>query len=337
MKLALPWSVAICAALCTRATCEIPPEASPAGATPSATGAVISVEAISSVARDRTAITKRATCADWTSWVPPRTEPAVVMQVVSKGFVDVERNFIRLMELNSAFTRQNMYLTCLDSASVEMFASLGIRCVPLGALQMSSEHDIWRTRVRVVSCLVVAGYDVVMSDADALWLSDPMEYMNLPAHRNSSVIASRGNFPHNLERLWGTTICMGFILFRATGAAMQIFQDRMERLVLMTGDDQISANRAALELGISWDADSDMRLEKSTGVGKGTIAKLSGDQGPFEVILLPHNKFTRFCTSTPISSETVVAHCHSSKKQSLGRRVSWMLEKKLWSIDVGDP
>ncbi|CAN0015047.1 unnamed protein product, partial [Laminaria digitata] len=283
-------------------------------------------------------ITKRATCADWISWVPPRTEPTIVMQVISKGFVDVERNFIRLMELNSPFTRQNMYLMCLDTASVESFASLGIRCVPLNKLQLSSEHDIWRKRVRVVSCLVIAGYDVIMSDADALWLSDPMEYLNLPAHRHSSVVASRGNFPHNLEKLWGATICMGFALFRATGAAMDTFQDKMGLIALKTGDDQISANRAALDLGIVWDVDGDMRLSKSTGVGRGTIVQLSGDGGePFEVILLPHNKFTRFCDSTPITNDTVVAHCHSNKRTALDQRLTWMHEANLWSIDVSDP
>ena len=336
MKLALPWGVAICVLLCKCAICDVPPNSSPVVVTP-ATEVLLSAEAMSSAVQEQITITKQATCADWTSWVPPRTDPAVVMQVISKGFVDVERNFIRLMELNSAFTRQNMYLMCLDTASVESFASLGIRCVPLDTLQLSSEQDIWRTRVRVVSCLVVAGYDVIMSDADALWLSDPMEYMALPPHRNSSVVASRGNYPHNLEKSWGATICMGFVLFRATGPAMHIFLDKMKRLVLKTGDDQISANRAALELGISWDAASDMRLRESTGVGKGTIAKLSGDGGPFEVILLPHDIFTRFCASTPISSKTVVAHCHSDKKQSLERRVSWMQETNLWSIDVSDP
>ena len=288
--------------------------------------------------KEPASITRQATCADWTSWVPPRTDPAVVMQVISKAYVDVERNFIRLMELNSDFTRQNMYLMCLDAASVEIFSALGIRCVPLGTLKYTSEHDIWKTRVRVVSCLVTAGYDVIMSDADALWLSDPMDYMNLPAHRNSSVVASRGNFPHGLEKMWGATICMGFILFRATGRAMDEFQDTMERIALQTGDDQISVNQAAHQLGITWDVKSDMRLTESTGVGRGAIANLSGDDEPFEVILLPHDRFTRFCTSTPISAETtVVAHCHSNKKEALGRRVSWMLDANLWSIDVSDP
>ena len=113
-------------------------------------------------------ITGRSTCVQWTSWAPPRTDPAVVMQVVHESFVDMERNFVWLMELNSAFTRHHMYLMCTDDATVSIFASLGIRCVPLSALQFKSKADLWKTRIRALSCLVLEGYDVIMSDADAL-------------------------------------------------------------------------------------------------------------------------------------------------------------------------
>ncbi|CAN0423453.1 unnamed protein product, partial [Laminaria digitata] len=211
---------------------------------------------------------KNVTCGEWASWIPPRTSPAVVMQVVSEDY----------------------------------------------------------------------GYDVIMSDSDALWLGDPMDSITLPAVSASSIIASRGSFPYGLGELWGTTICMGFILFRATGASMDTFQDVMERIVLRTGDDQIAVNRAALGLGIAWDEGSDMRYENSTGIGKGTIAGLSGGEetGPFEVTLLPHNKFTRECAATPISKETTVAHCHYGKKE---RRVkeAWMRDANLWSPGFSSP
>ena len=121
-------------------------------------------------------ITKQATCGEWASWEPPRTDPAVVLQVVSEAYVDLEKNFIRLMELNSAFTRQHLFLMCLDDASVNIFSSLGIRCVPVGTLRFQSHKDVWKARVRVLSCLVTEGYNVIMSDSDALWLRDPMKY-----------------------------------------------------------------------------------------------------------------------------------------------------------------
>ena len=273
-------------------------------------------------------ISNEATCDDWASWLPPRTDPAVVLQVVNEPYADLQRNFIRLMELNSGFTRQNLYLLCLDDASVPIFASLGIRCVPLGALKFVTNNDLWKTRVRVVSCLVTKGYDVIMSDSDALWLGDPMEYISLSS--TSSVIASRGSYPPFIGQQWGVTLCMGFIMFRATGAAMDIFQNTMARIVLKTGDDQIAVNQAALKLGVVWDKSSDMRYRRSKSFGKGTIADLSTDDGEsFEIALLPHNKFTRHCLGTPVTNETMVAHC--IHKKNAGEKMGWMQELNLWS------
>ena len=80
-------------------------------------------------------------------------------QVVSKDYMPVERNFIRLMELNSALTRQHLYLMCLDGESFEFFtASMGIRCLPLSRLHLSSTGELWGLRVHVVSCLVSGTY-----------------------------------------------------------------------------------------------------------------------------------------------------------------------------------
>lgn len=293
------------------------------------------LEEMSSALTGPSPITNNSTCGEWASWVPPRTDPALVMQVVSEDYIDLERNFMRLMELNSVFTRHNMYLMCMDNASVDIFASLGIRCVPLSALPFNSIHDVWKTRVRALSCLVVEGYDVIMSDADALWLRDPMEYFDLPSVRSSSMVASRGSLPFSLSNRWGATLCLGFILFRAAGPIMDKIQRYIQHFVSRIADDQIAVNKAVGRVGVTWDKESDMRLVDSTGLGRGTIKRLRSDDGPFVITLLPHSAFTRDCRSTPISNETVVAHCHSRKK--VGRRVSWMHEANLWLMDNTNP
>lgn len=118
-------------------------------------------------------------------------------------------------------------------------------------------------RVRVVSCLLKAGrVDVIMSDADALWLGDPAQelfggtFSVVPGGdgggedggdciRDSDVVASRGTYPYDLGEAWGSTICMGFILLRAKNtAAMKGFLDVMEGLVLETQDDQVDKSLA---------------------------------------------------------------------------------------------
>eukprot|EP00903_Cladosiphon_okamuranus_P020683 g18992.t1 len=140
-----------------------------------------------------------------------------------------------------------------------------------------------------------------MSDADALWLADPLQDFTSPPVVNSSIVASRGSFPEYLGERWGSTICMGFILFRTSAnGAMRKFWTLMKQLVVECGDDQRAVNRAAWKLGIEWDKlDGDMRYEESEGFGFGTVDSLEDDQGrPFTVTLLPHNRYTRECSVT---------------------------------------
>lgn len=102
----------------------------------------------------------------------------------------------------------------------------------------------------------VGRVNVIMSDADALWLGDPTEDLFggapslLPGGdggghrgdriRDSDVVASRATYPYDLREAWGSTICMGFVLLRTKNTlAMKAFLDVMEGLVLETEDDQV--------------------------------------------------------------------------------------------------
>ncbi|CAM9918971.1 unnamed protein product [Ectocarpus sp. 6 AP-2014] len=187
----------------------------------------------------------------------------------------------------------------------------------------------------VVVMQVEAGHDVIMSDADAVWLADPMKDFSLPGVIDSSIVASRGKFPAEVYHVWGSTMCMGFIFFRTTASrlAMRKFVTAMNGLVLERKDDQIAVNIAARDLGIVWkQEDSDMRYEQSTGLGMGFIDSLSDkDNGPFTVTLLPHSAYTRICTTTAVSNATVVAHCRASKTPE--GKIDWMHSMNLWAID----
>lgn len=162
-----------------------------------------------------------------------------------------------------------------------------------------------------------------MSDADALWLSDPMADFNLPGVRESSIVASRGQFPDMMQLKWGgTTMCMGFILFRATPPdAMKQLLDEMNSLVQVNEDDQISVNEAVDNLGVVWRDGSDMRFEESTDLAFGTIPNLTDSRlESIAITLLPHSKYTRVCGES--LSNVTVAHCGG-----MGRAPSVKIER----------
>ena len=267
-------------------------------------------------------------CDEWTAWIPPSTEPAIVMQAVSIGFMPMEKNFIRLMEANSRFSRENIYLLCLDEKSELEVEKMGFHCV---SIVNHCEHDIqfvWKLRVKVLSCLLEAGHNVIISDSDALWLKDPLQDLESPLARGSGIVASRGNGPEQFRQRWGSALCMGFILFRA-GPCMETVLASINQFVVQTGSDQASVNFALDKSGVKWEGSSDMAYT-STEFSRGMVG--NGGECDLNVTLLPHNKYTRFCKDSPITPTTVVAHCRAKQGNS-AVKTEWMVEASLWDVD----
>ena len=66
---------------------------------------------------------------------------------MSKDFIPLEENFILLMEKNSQFSRENLFLLCLDKVSASVFDKLGITCARVTGIK--GHQPIYRIRVKV--------------------------------------------------------------------------------------------------------------------------------------------------------------------------------------------
>ena len=67
----------------------------------------------------------------------------------------------------------------------------------------ASNNLLWLERAQVTKKLLFLGYDVLMSDADALWIQNPFDIVNKQIH--SDIIASRGSFPEDVYNKIGLT------------------------------------------------------------------------------------------------------------------------------------
>lgn len=268
-----------------------------------------------------------SSCADIVALTPQRTDP-VVLQVLSKDYLTIENNFVYHMELHSSLTRNNLYVVCVDETSTEfMETDLRVRCVPYDHGGGWSRGHVWMLRVKVCRCLVLAGYNVLVSDADAVWLNDPIGDMNRLGIENSNIIGQRDTRPMDLAGYWGTTLCFGFLYFRAGGNIMTRLLDNTTTIAMKNYDDQKAFNFALFSLGIVWDDDSDMAVQSSKGVGSGVIT--DGDVR-FEVSILPHSTYPRWCGHTPVVlNTTVVAHCLSSDAKG-DPMSTWMRKVGAW-------
>lgn len=232
------------------------------------------------------------------------------------------------MKRNTVLALSSLFLLCLDKYTVSVLNGMeDVRCVEVhGVTTNNKRRQIWQLRTNVLACLVGTGErDVLLSDNDALWVKDPFPDLRTV---EGDILVQRGNMPEALgDPRHGVTICMGFALFRAGGEGMPAFLQETLRAMKEVGDDQVAVNTAASRLHLDWiysEGDSDMRSYKSTRVGFGVVGDLPGN---FTVSFLPHNKYTRNCEETPISSETIVVHCfhRTNRKREMMNANMWLV------------
>jgi hypothetical protein len=173
----------------------------------------------------------------------------------------------------------------------------------------------------VARFLVESGYSVVLSDADAVWLHDPMPYL-----RDSEVAFQRIAYhPPTIAMLWGFAACGGFISFRS-GQKTTAFLERCIEEHRLLFCDQVAMNLVLLEGDPDWRCEyADWMLpvgavQHDRGSLEAAFAKcvkspIKGElrQGGLQVLALPHDKFWRHGWVTTSLRDMVICHPNSPK------------------------
>jgi hypothetical protein len=205
-----------------------------------------------------------------------------------------------------------------------------------------SNADIYNYRLKAAITLLTIGHHVIMSDVDALFISNPLDLLLLP----HDIIASRGRFPYSLAGKWGGAICMGWVILKPT--ALDIVK-RASLLMTTIGDDQISINSVLNSLGINWTTrpyymgnERLQVLDGSTFTGN----KDGAETTPVLVGLLEYKIVPRFCDrdlkeagigkSDDVDNmwfkfhypKARVIHCYTPKNGETKKQ--WLVRRKLW-------
>ena len=167
---------------------------------------------------------------------------------------------------------------------------------------------LWIHRVEVLLELMEEGYDVIHSDADAIWLKDPQPY--LQSLRQDMIFSQGTIWPPDVQDKWGFVLCCGFFMLRSNKKTLQFVNELLQR-VKKDKDDQVSCNRILMEQAAVWNKPAkpytiDFRgkqfvCSQDTRVGK---------CGKLTLALLPHKQFQRIYEK---SEEVYIRHLISEK------------------------
>lgn len=249
--------------------------------------------------------------------------------------------------------RHLLEVVCMDSEVAHSLRHLGLTCslksfvMPNYRTYHRKQAAVWIKRLEVIIRFLDEGTDLLLSDTDAIWRSDPFVYIQ--QHLSTSfIVASRGNFPIHVFEKHGATICMGFAYFKASALTSILMKKVLHEMRHDRPDDQYAINNVLDKWNLRFP--HYLSLEYNTVPNTGSV--LATD-AVYNITLLPHDKFIRNCTrlskatnlrltrssveaAQSAVSEAVVAHCVFSAGNAYSKFLS-IRAYRLWHVDVPMP
>jgi hypothetical protein len=165
-----------------------------------------------------------------------------------------------------------------------------------GIVWQGDLRDLWVQRIAVFSALLASGEEFIHSDADAIWVRNPLE-VGSARERDEDLVFSQGTiWPPEVYSRWGFVLCCGWFWARPTRGARQFFA-ALAPDVAASGDDQLSVNRVLAAAPMRWECGRgpDYRLPFNGKALSCWTAPIRGTNldASLSVALLPHCEFQR--------------------------------------------
>lgn len=175
----------------------------------------------------------------------------------------------------------------------------------------------------IVRALLRLGLSVIMSDADAVWLKNPMTPI---ASWDVDVAFQRVvYFPKAIASLWGFAACSGFVFFRSTPGTIALLEACVNEHRGVQ-DDQVALNLALLGAGTRWPqsvprSDTERCRNEADLISEFRRAARRAIRGRatkygLDVMALPHHQFWRHDWLEADRCEMVICHPNTPKDDS---------------------
>ena len=247
----------------------------------------------------------------------------VVYTVINKEYIEIGDKW---QEMATVATDIPILFACADKTSYDFFQRKGIHCVLLSPQQRfyddrkkkfkrstfpsdSSAYTV-SLKFQVALQLLQEGYNCIFSDADALWISDPIPNIE---NLDFDIAFQVGSFPKETRHKWGFSACTGFVVFKPSAKTSNLLKNAIERF---DGSDQRSLNETLLhDYEIQWeDYPSDWkhcRMEDGwTKTLFGCCARTN-----LRLAALPHSLYQRHNVTKKDWPHAIVCHPNSPKDQ----------------------
>lgn len=228
------------------------------------------------------------------------------------AYFPVFLNWLIYFRLQCPDSLHVLHIICLDQSIEEKLPQYGLKCSLVHYLPNDrwAYNRLWQTRAQVTKQLIDSGYDVLLSDSDALWLRNP--FPDLDQLTSSHIIGTRAKFPEAVHGRIGSAICMGFIYIKSFPIVSNFWGDFIATLVRMKNpDDQRIFNELVFRKGLKFTRR--LKYVDNTEVDTGSFRHNKQD---VSISLLPQHIYRRVCdtVSPAVINNATILHCFTKKK-----------------------
>ncbi|MDJ0747384.1 MAG: putative nucleotide-diphospho-sugar transferase [Xenococcaceae cyanobacterium MO_167.B27] len=246
----------------------------------------------------------------------------IIIVFANYSYIDIVLNWIEsLKKINLS----NYIILSMDSKIYRILNQKSINTVRVKV--GNNLKDIWKTRIKIFRFLIDSGYDFIHSDADAVWLQNPItEYFDL--YQNLDIIASQGTiFPHSVLNKWGFVLCCGLFFVRSNQQTSKLFKE-VEDNVLQTNDDQKSLNIVLASKNIVWEFQEQYQISFRNSTFNYSNQMVYGKGDNIQVGLLPFKQFPRLVKyqKNPYVVHTLTPKNALEKKEKFKNLGLWFLK-----------
>ncbi len=151
--------------------------------------------------------------------------------------------------------------------------------------------EIMIHRTEFILKVLNLGFNVIHSDADAIWCKDPQsDYFNFNQY---DMVFSQGTiFPPEIHDKWGFVLCGGLYGIKPGKKTRQLIE-KVLKDVRISKNDQRSFNRVLYDKNINWQTKKTYSLSFRGRSVKCAESITQGASEEFKIALLPHKLFQR--------------------------------------------
>lgn len=230
----------------------------------------------------------------------------LIVTFVSSPYISVGWNW--LYAIHKVQPDADLLVVALDSETKDAFGDSSVD-VLFRPLDEGNLGELWVHRLDVLIELLDHGRDIVHSDADAVWVKNPLPLMQ---GASSDMVFSQGTvWPTDVHGKRGIVLCCGLFFLRNT-PEVRDFLGRIGRRVAEERDDQVSINRELDDILGPWHVEEPYSIEfRGTRFTASRELMSATSQSGISVAVIPHHVVPRIITM--LGEQVMVAHPFSGK------------------------